>query len=512
MNRVTRFGTVVAVAALIASAALAETATGIVFDDRNDNGVRDANEPGIPGVAVSNGTDVVKTDAGGRYSLTVTDHTVLFVIKPSGWKPPVTSDNLPRFFYIHKPNGSPATRFPATNPTGPLPPSVDFPLRKVKEPSRFQAVFFGDPQARDLTEVDYVTRDVVEELIGVDAAFGLTLGDIAFDNLNIHRPLNAAVGRIGIPWYNVAGNHDENYDAADDRHALESFTSVYGPRYYAFNVGKVHFIGLDDVMWNPEKKNYSAGLGADQMEFLKNDLALVPKDRLVVLTMHIPINQIAEKEALFELLKDRPHTLSISGHTHYQANRFLTASDGWKGRTPHHHLINGAVCGVWWSGATDELGIPHTTMADGAPNGYSVITFDGVRYTVEFKAARRPWSYQMNVWAPQTVEQAELAGAAVVANVFNGSERSVVEMRVDAGRWIPMKQTPGEDPFYVELKKLEAGETRPNGRTLPGVDKTPHLWTANLPAGLSPGAHTITVRETDMFGRVHTGRRVVTVR
>ena len=39
---------------------------------------------GLPGVRVSNGQEVVKTDATGQYSLAVSDDTILFVIKPAG--------------------------------------------------------------------------------------------------------------------------------------------------------------------------------------------------------------------------------------------------------------------------------------------------------------------------------------------------------------------------------------------------------------------------------------------
>lgn len=43
--------------------------TGMVFVDRNANGARDAGEPGLPGVPVSDQNEVVVTGADG--SLTV---------------------------------------------------------------------------------------------------------------------------------------------------------------------------------------------------------------------------------------------------------------------------------------------------------------------------------------------------------------------------------------------------------------------------------------------------------
>lgn len=42
-------------------------------------------------------------------------------------------------------------------------------------------------------------------------------------------------------------------------------------------------------------------------------------------------------------------------------------------------------------------------MSDGGPNGYSIMEFDGKNYSFEFRAAGRPASYQMNIYAPETL-------------------------------------------------------------------------------------------------------------
>jgi hypothetical protein len=377
------------------------TATGLVFHDANHNGVRDADEPGIAGVRVSNGREIVLTDQGGAYRLPIDDDTILFVIKPRGWMTRVDQLNLPRFYYIHKPNGSPKLKYPGVAPTGPLPASVDFPLYPQEEPDRFRVIVFGDTQPDSIEEINYLAHDVVEEVIGTEAAFGFTLGDIVNDRLELHEPLNRVVAHIGIPWYNVMGNHDSDYSSPDDKHSDEHFERVYGPSYYSFDYGPVHFIVLDDIVWHgateEEKGYYRAGLGERQLDFLGNDLALVPKDRLVVLTMHIPIVQIKERKELFRLLAQHPHTLSFSAHTHIAEHLFLRSEQDWPGEQPHHHINFATACGSWWRGAPDEVGIPHTMMADGGPNGWSIVTFDGIRYSVEFVPARRPRDYQMSL-------------------------------------------------------------------------------------------------------------------
>jgi len=492
-------------------------ARGVVFHDSNGNGVRDPGEKGIKGVRVSNQRDVVLTDAQGRYQLPVDDDTILFVIKPRNWAPPRDENGISRFYYIHKPNGSPQLRFPGVPPTGPLPESVDFPLRPAKEPNRFRVLMFGDTQPRNQTEIDYIAHDVVEGLIGAEAAFGVVLGDIVFDDLSLFPSIKRTLGRVGIPMVYVGGNHDMNHDAPSDALSDETFEREFGPPYYSFDYGPVHFVVLENINWRPAtettRAGYSAGIGEKQLTFLKNDLKTVPANQLVVLFMHIPLEAMAERQEIYRLLEMRPHTFSLSAHTHTQEHRFLGKDAGWQGTEPHHHLIHATVCGSWWSGAPDELGIPHATMSDGGPNGYSWITFDKNRYSVEFRAARRPADYQMNIYAPEEVPAADLANTDVLVNVFAGSARSSVEMRVGAdGTWMPMTQSPAQDPAYLALKELEKGERPPLGRTLPGPAAPSHMWRAKLPAGLAPGTHVITVRTRDMFGQTYEARRIFRVR
>jgi hypothetical protein len=128
----------IAVAAGPVMAAAANTISGVVYENRSGATRRAAGDPGIAGVLVSNGRDVVKTDAAGRYTLPIDDEeSIIFVIKPTGYAVPVDEQMLPRFYYIHQPAGSPQSlklRYRGIEPTGTLPDSVDFALKKVDEP------------------------------------------------------------------------------------------------------------------------------------------------------------------------------------------------------------------------------------------------------------------------------------------------------------------------------------------------------------------------------------------
>ena len=234
--------------------------------------------------------------------------------------------------------------------------------------------------------MEHYGHDVVEELIGSDAMFGITLGDIVEDRLDLLDDINVITGRIGVPWHYVMGNHDMNKDTTTDILADETFERIYGPPYYSFTYGKMHCIVLDSVYREGDK--FHGELGARQLAFIKNDLAHVPDDTLVVFAMHIPVVGISDKEALYAIVQNRSHLLMIAAHWHGIEQFFFGPDEGWHGETPLNLYVGGAAGGSWWTGFKDASGIPHATMGDGSPNGYTVMSVDGNDYSFRYKAAR----------------------------------------------------------------------------------------------------------------------------
>jgi len=489
----------------LVSSVHAATIDGIVFLDQNQNLVMDSSEEGLQDVLVSNGRDVIKTDAKGKWSLSASEDQLMFVIQPAGYKVPVNDSMVPQHYFIN--NGSKN--------------KAQFPLWKDESSSNeFEALFYGDTQARGLREVNFVLHDVVEECIGTTAKFGVALGDIVADDPELFDEISAGIGQIGIPWYYVFGNHDHDKGVKGNDGADATFIQNFGPATYAYEYGKVAFISLNNVFYK-EEGGYKPHFTDDQLQFVKQYLDYLPPDYLVVLMMHIPIVACDNREDMFRILEKRQHTLSIAGHTHELANVFVNEEFGWKGKQPHHMFINGTVSGSWWCGLRDELGIPHATMNDGAPNGYAIIKFTGNTYNIRYKPSRRPADYQMNIYLPEEISSNALDTTQVLVNVFNGSERSKVAMRLDEqGEWIDMSQTAARDPANFELFKLNTFLDLENeGKPLDEVlgwkmdfpSESNHFWTEKLPGDVKTGTHRITIKTIDMFGNTYLAHRIFRV-
>jgi len=497
-------GAAAARAGFLAAASLAAArllaGTGFVFDDRNADGRREPGEPGLPAVAVSNGVDVVLTGGDGAYRIPDRPGARTFVIKPRGWRPPVDTANLPLF------HSAPGTG-----------PEADFPLVPSAEPDDMRALVFTDPQPSSSEEVGFLSRGLVER-IGrrTDFAFGVTLGDIVYDRPDLFGAVNRVMARIGIPWYSIPGNHDLALGTPVEAAAAAPFEAVYGPSTYAFHAGPALFAALDDVrpLGGPR---YVGGLRNDQFEFLRNLLAVTPPDEWLVLMVHIPLFppdpsgaegfRSADRLRLFELLRGRARVLVLSGHTHYQRHVMHRPEDGWDGRDPVHEYNVAAACGGFWGGPRDAGGIPVATMWDGTPPGYAILGFKGAAVSLEYVPARLPADHQIELHAPMAVAPRQ-GFVSFYANVFNGHDGWAVEACVDQRAWGPMRRILGWDPAYAADFLAQDATDRPaEGPRLPDPVVCYHLWRGALPADLSLGGHTLSVRATDPEGRVYSSQR-----
>jgi hypothetical protein len=545
-------GAGVSALALTAGTGLAQrpaVAGGVVFEDRSGRGVRRTEDPGIAGVLVSNGRDVVRTDAEGRWRLPVAAGDNLFLIKPPNWATSVGPGGIPRFSYLHQPHGTPPTvrwRHQGVAPTGPLPASIDFPLRRQDESGSFEALLLADTQPESDAELAYLREDIINRALALGAAFAINHGDVVADDLSLYPRYLRLLGATGIPWHHCPGNHDMNSDARDDSTSRETWKRIFGPRHYAFQYARATFILLDNVYYRgynpgqPRSGTYCGRIGEDQLQFVRNVLAQVPPEQLVVLSMHIPLvthqdpvnpaNNTADHRALLALLSGRAHTVSFSGHMHVSEHHHLGAEHGFTGPGRHHHQVLAAASGSWWGGPRDLSGMPSAVCPDGTPNGFHVLSVDGARHETRFVPAAGKGAAQLRVFVDSPdrdntgasarhghrggavggpIDAAALEAHHLIVNVFDGGPATqvVYEIAGPGRSEVRMQHTAMADPYVAELFAANPATLKPWVRAVPSS----HLWKAPLPVGLQPGAHRLTVRARKDCGREEVAHVVLEV-
>ena len=489
----------------------AERARGTVFLDTNRNSRLDEGETGMANVIVSNGREVVTTYLDGTYELPAYDDMNLFITRPAGYTTPVSEEMVPQFYYIHKAEGSPDLRFGGIDPTGPLPQAINFPLIPDNTGNSFSCLIFGDAQTYTHTELGYVRETAGALLAERDNSSTECLifaGDVMGDDLSLYPRFKRIIAIGGVPQYFVGGNHDLDLDAQSDQHSFDTFRREWGPEYYSFDIGRVHFVALDNVRYpcngldphpfcSPERKHtYNGVISKRQLDWLENDLNKVPMDTLIVLIAHIPFASFTDSTSakhqtdnlheLYRIVDGRP-VLALSGHTHTTEQILPGESfEGWQqhtgtGPAQFHQIITGALSGSWWAGDLDNQGIPHATQRLGAPRGYYRIDFSGTSYTdtyITFHAGEdtqfhagfntprfRDWAQKLLDYTSEfggqwdrepTVTVNDLgdmrmltledleSGSWVSINVWNGSRDSAVSVLIDSKEIVAVRTQAGQ--------------------------------------------------------------------
>ncbi|AGF72439.1 calcineurin-like phosphoesterase C-terminal domain-containing protein [Corynebacterium halotolerans] len=535
------------------------TLEGVVFEDTNKNSQRDEGEPGIPGVSVSNGRTIVTTDAEGRYELQVDDNTTVFITQPAGYQVPVDENNVAQFFYNHVPEGSPDLRYSGIEPTGPLPDAVNFPLSPSEGTASPEqnCVIGGDIQTYTAEEVEYARNGAFADLAARDdyANCGaLFIGDVVGDDLSLYPDVKELTGMLNGPARFLPGNHDLDFDASDEDHKFDTYRSHFGPEYYSFDVGNAHVVALESVQYPLEDGDgYNGAIDDEQLEWLRQDIAHTPEDKLIVLATHVPlmsfadqgsdVHQIDQVQEIYEIIGDR-EAIAVSGHTHALANmREGDSLEGWNElygveELPFTHIVAGAISGDWYSGETTENGYPQAVGRDGSLPGVLTLDIDGSEvsefYTVRGEdqstqmalslntPAYRDW-YEDNIdnageaeefADPLVVPEDEVAETWLTTNFWMGSTGSTVEVSIDGGEAVAAERTQqmdGEvpnvgaewsDPAAVQQQLVHGGSV---------ADRAAHIWRLPLPADLGAGEHTAEVTATDVHGHEYTETLTFTV-
>lgn len=535
-----------------------EVLAGQVFDDANKNSRIDGGEAGIPGVSVSNGLDVVETDAEGRYALPVRGDFTAFVTQPAGWQVPVDEQNFAQFSYNHYPEGSPDLKFGGLEPTGSTPQAVNFPLARSQataDPEQ-SCPIASDTQTYDMEEVEFARKGATADLAARDDYAGcgiLLLGDNVGDDLSLNPELRSLYAESNGPVRAIPGNHDMDYDAAGHENSVDTYRRDFGAPYYSYDVGEAHFVGLFNIVYNGADADggnggYSEAITDAQLEWLRNDLAGVDRDTPIVVAAHAPIvnykGVITDNATeLYEILADYPNAMTIGGHTHTLEN--LLAGDKreeWAAagipELSHDQIVAGAVSGSWYSGELNEDGVPYSYTSDGAEPGVLTLEFDGSErseyYTVRGESQDeqfltginsptwRDWAAEARQWQDDdkagegpgpmeinavSLEDVRSGQSWVSSSFFGGSTDSEVRFSLDGA---PATGGTLTQPATGEAlnKGWEFTETVSATHNLSNTgavaQASPHLWRFDLPEDLEAGEHTVEITATDRYGKTYT--------
>ena len=344
--------------------------------------VKDNKGNPISGVAVSDGFSVTTTNDEGFYQIKVTSDTwYIYISLPAEYEVPINEFGQPCFY---KKYNTVDRRYDFTLT----------PLAGGKE-EKFALFTFADPQVTNSTNLGRfkTTAPLVKEYVTEVSStglpcYGITLGDIlsnsSTNNDDAYRDDmrdGFAASKWGMPVFQVMGNHDccyytaNNPIVADERSssynlkAQRAHEDMFGPVNYSFDRGDVHIVGMRDIVYtsNTTAAN-SVGFLPAQVEWLRQDLALVPKDKLVLLCVHIQLLNRTPNytQNVLKMLNEYKEVHVLSGHTHIQHN-YIHKYEGSPYTNIYEHNTC-ALCGPWW----------HAKVAgDGSPSGYNVFVANG---------------------------------------------------------------------------------------------------------------------------------------
>ncbi len=439
----------------------------------------------IAGVAVTDGISVVVTDTKGNYTL-LSNSTAEFVYL-----------SIPRGYEFDHEKGVIKFYQPIVAKNGTF--RADFELTKLTGDDRKHTfIVWADPQIQnptDATQLKTVSAPDTKALVaslGNDAlVHGVGCGDLVWDKFDLFPDYKEAVAHVGIPFFQVIGNHDMDIDSRTDEYSTQTFKTHFGPTYYSFNRGEIHYVVLDDVFFLGTSKKYIGYISERQFAWLEQDLAQVKPGSTVVVYVHIPVNTgvkrrnpledepiggvVANRKELYRMLK--PYQAHImSGHTHFNEKVF-------EGDSIIEH-VHGTVCGAWWTGPI---------CFDGTPNGYGVYEVNGSEIQWYHKPVGHSRDYQFRVYPLGTDKQKP---EYFSVNVWNWDPAWKVE-------WFENGESKGEmfrdvafDPLSIEL---HLGLTKPATRGWVEPMLTDHMFFAKPSAPNSK----ITIQVTDRFRNVY---------
>lgn len=433
----------------------------------------------MAGITVTDGYAFTESNAEGVFTLDANDEALFIsLVTPSGYIAP-TKQGVPQFYLPY----TPSTK------------RYDFELRPwTATGEAYELLAIADPQPKTEKHFERLCTEIIPVLQAETAAkkaqgvqqAAILLGDIVWDSPELFARVKEQFASLGIPVYGVIGNHDHNLKKYTDREATENYRSFFGPTYYAFDMGRTHYIVLDDIIYHGEKK-YEEQIDSLQLRWAAAYAERLPAGSRVCIAVHAPIFKywkekpvMASAEKLIDAFAGQELHF-ISGHTHINSN--FDIREG----VMEHNVAQ--ICGNLWYDPINK---------DGTPKGYQLFRECGGDFSWEYQSLDAPSAWQLRTWKPGTVK--EYPGSIVV-KVWNWDPYWTVVWYEDGRYRGSMQRIQIGDPDYAaHLDSLKtAGQKIAKSQSL-------RISDFFFKARPSASAQVVEVVATDRFGRRYSER------
>lgn len=399
--------------------------------------VRNSDGKPLSGIVVSDGYTTTLTDKRGKYQLdTDKDARHVFISTPAGHISTVRNPEKETCFF-HELQDSKK--------------SYDFTVRKnPMDDKDHNIIVIADPQVmdnEDLTLLDKRLCSIIPDISKIKDhyTFGICLGDIVGYDHSLYPTYQKNIDQLGLDFRHVIGNHDmTRNNIRSHEGSMTEYNDFFGPAWYSFNVGEVHYVVLNNNFYIGRDWFYVGYLDETQLRWLEEDLSHVPTDKKVIVCQHMPttlskddrerfsyssLPEIqANKQPLYNILAPYD-AIILSGHMHTCTTQNI-----------NDRLVEiniGGLCGAWWCG---------DICIDGGPAGYKQVKMRGHEAEWQYIGCGYPENYQMKAYVNDRRHQGE-----VIVNVWDYDDKWTVEYYEDGKKICDMERFTTQDPHALDL-------------------------------------------------------------
>ena len=439
-------------------------------------------------VVISDGRQCVLTKEDGSYSMKSDLKTARFVSisLPSGYEMERVNAIPQIFKRIHRYEDAVC---------------ADFVLTQTGSQEEYTLIMVGDPQNIGLkssdngceTFRDVIISDIEKLKEDNKPLYVINLGDVIYNFTAGYDDFLTMSSGASFPMFNLIGNHDlDKCGFAHPRYTNVSYENYVGPTDYSFNIGDMHYVVLNTVplFANALQGSYTAGVSDESLEWLRNDLSFVPKDKTIVVCSHVLLmdpyrrlgRRLNETEAL-DLFNSFEKVYGWGGHTHTNSGGICK----WNGR---------GIDGIKVARATGGPRVNAPMSREGIPNGYMFVDVKGGDMKWYYKTAGQDKDYQMRVYSP-TVTGDEYV-KAIIWN-YTPTYWSKPEWYENDVKIGELERTKEQDPAYKELFSTTLNHLTGTSRNYATPVNSEYMFRIKPSEGVRKGE----VRVTDNFGNIY---------